>query len=708
MKLLKFAPCICSMLLAALFTPPHEVSAAAANAVEEPKLKSSDYQHWSFIPPSRPALPQVKDKAWPRNPIDHFILAELESKNLQPMPQAGPRTLIRRVTFDLTGLPPTAEEVEAFVREWEGQGPWAKGQGNNPQSAIRDPQFSAYLRLIDRLLASPAYGERWAQHWLDVARFAETDGFEHDKVRPEAWKYRDWVITALNEDMPYDRFVRSQLAGDELGQGHDSVATGFLMAGPDFPDINSQDERREAKLNEITSTVSQAILGLTIGCARCHDHKYDPISQADHYRLRAVFANILHPKKDKLFDTTVREPSATAPQSFVMIRGEYDKLGPKIEAGFPRVINRGGTTIAPPAKEAKSSLRRAVLADWITQPDNPMTARVMVNRLWLHHFGVGLVKTPGDFGFMGDSPTHPQLLDWLAMEFAEGEGQGNRAKGQEVESNPQSAIRDPQSSAWSLKRMHRLMLTSATYMQASRPADESWNDELQALASSRWATNKRIDPTNRNYWHTNRRRLEGEAIRDAMLLVSGKLNAAQGGEGVFPPLPPEVTANLLAGQWKVSPNEADHYRRSIYIFARRNLRFPLFEVFDKPDTNAVCPQRPRSTTATQSLTLLNSPFSLEMAQALAGRAMKASPDDINASIAFSFAHTLGRAPTPVELSRCLAFIESQAASLREAGRKPKQLALPEPMPEKADAHQAAAIVDLCLSLFNLSEFVYVD
>ncbi len=662
--------------------------AVAVAEVREPRLTKRNYEHWSFVAPKRGELPTVKDSAWPRNAIDHFILAKLESKNLSPMLAAGRGTLIRRVTFDLTGLPPTPAEVAAY---------------------LADDGADAYEKLVDRLLASPAYGERWAQHWLDAARFAETDGYEHDKLRPAAWKYRDWVIEALNADMPYDRFIRSQIAGDELGDGHDSIATGFLMAGPDFPDINLQEERRDAKLNEMTSTVSQVVLGLTLGCAQCHNHKYDALSQADFYRMRAIFAGTVHPKKDKVFDTVVREPGPRPPASFVMLRGDFRKPGPAIEPGYPRVLNRQGLTIAPPAEDAITSGRRATLAHWLTRADHPLTPRVAVNRIWLNHFGRGLVLTPGDFGFMGQSPTHPALLDWLAVEFAGGDRlqKADETQNDDDTQSPRTPVRG---SAWSMKQLHRLIVTSATYMQSSGPTDREWDQPTRDLAAARWAANKRIDPDNANYWRGNRRRLECEAIRDAMLAVASRLNDKRGGPGVLPPLPAEVANTLLKDQWKVSPDPDDHRRRSIYLFARRNLRYPLFEVFDKPDTNVTCAQRARSITATQSLTMLNSQFSMETARSLAGLVLAdaATPGDDAARIRLLYQHTLGRPPSEREVGLFTDFLTEQAAQLRRENRRPDSLAQPQPAVQGIDTFTAAAWVDLCLALLNVSEFVFVD
>ena len=350
----------------------------------------------------------------PRTAIDRFILDQLQDLELTPLPEADRTTLIRRIYFDVTGLPPTTDQVATFVA---------------------DPAPDAYERLVDRVLGSHHYGERWAQHWLDLARFAETDGFEHDKTRSQAWRYRDWVIDAFNEDMPYDTFVHWQLAGDEIAPNTPaaSTATTFCVAGPDMPDINSQDERRHHLLNEITSTVGAALMGLQIGCAQCHDHKYDPVSQADFYRLRAVFEPAVILKKNR--SVNVLQPAKRTAPSHLMIRGDWQRPGPEIDAGVPRIANPAGA-VEPLANTAQP---RSALARWLTQPDHPLTSRVIANRIWQHHFGNGLARSTSDFGLVGEEPSHPELLDWLATELMQHD--------------------------WRLKHLHRLILTSATYRQ---------------------------------------------------------------------------------------------------------------------------------------------------------------------------------------------------------------------------------------------------
>ncbi len=623
------------------------------SGVKEPEITAADREHWSFQPLKRPSVPQIVHADLARNPVDHFVLRKLEAKKLKLMPAADRHTLIRRLSLDLTGLPPTPGEIDRFVR---------------------DDSPDAYGRLVDRLLASPAYGERWAQHWLDLARFAETDGFEHDAIRPDAWRYRDWVIDALNKDLPYDQFVQMQLAGDELfpDDPEAAVATGFLLSGPDMPDINDQEERRHTVLNEITSTVGKSLLGLGLGCAQCHDHKYDPVSQADFYRTRAFFENTIRPKRDEQLGYTIEESGPVALESHLMIRGDFSRPGPVLEPAFLRIANLDGRTVPEQNVEEStaSSGRRIAFAKWITRDDHPLALRVMANRLWQHHFGVPLVGTPNDFGFQGESPTHPELLDWLATEIPR---QG-----------------------WSLKSMHRLILNSATYRQASHGDGEQWEAAFAA------------DPDNRLLSRMNRIRLEGETIRDAMLAAAGALNGEGGGPGVRPPLSEEITITLLKNQWQVSTNEPDHFRRSIYLFARRNLRYPMFDVFDRPDANASCARRHESTTAPQSLTLLNSGFSQDMARRLAGRSVDHAGTDLNDRVRFCFRSTLGRPPTREEADRCAGFISSQSERLKMEGRPPDSLVTPLNTAPNSDPYTEAAFVDFCLALFNLSEFIYVD
>ncbi len=612
----------CLLLLAATIVSADEA------AKTEPELNDSDREHWAYQTPKRAALPEVREAALCRTPVDRFMLAALDAAKLRPAEPAGPAVLLRRVTFDLTGLPPTQAEIAAFEKAGD------------------------YEAVVDRLLASRAYAERWAQHWLDVARYADSDGYEHDIARPEAWRYRDWVIDALDRDLPIDEFIRLQIAGDELrpDDPQAAVATGFLLCGPDMPDLNRQDERRSMVLNEMTGTVGSALLGLQVGCAQCHDHKFEPISQADFYRLRACFETSDFLSQARKEDDSEKDLKSEAWRVFraskkasepsrLWIRGDFTRPGPTLDAGFPRVANLvkvSLTSSGAAAGQAGNGTPRMRLAEWLTAPEHPLTARVFVNRVWQEHFGSGLVRTSNDFGYLGDEPTHPELLDWLAREFVD--------------------------TGWSLKRLHRLIVTSAVYRQSSVAASDS-----------------KTDPENRLLAHFPRRRLDGEAIRDAMLAASDGLSDRRGGPGVMPPLPKELLGTIRKDHWKTSKDEEDHRRRSIYLFVRRNLRLPLLEAFDRPDTMASCTRRNRSTIAPQALVLLNSEFAQECAAALVG-CVASQTSEPEQRIKLAYVRTLGRAPTEAELGEAIALVEADPAGLE----------------------------DLCLALFNLNEFVYVD
>ena len=439
------------------------------------------------------------------------------------------------------------------------------------------------------MLASPQYGRRWGQYWLDLARFAETDGFEHDKMRPTAWQYRDWVIQAFNDDLPYDEFVTLQLAGDVVRPDNPGarIATAFCLSGPDMPDINSQEERKHVLMNEVTSTVSAVFFSLQMGCAQCHDHKYDAISQADFYRLRAFFDPAVKLQRDKSVTTLDRDADPKL-VSHIFDRGDWRRQGASVSAAFPRIANQADT----PVDVDDPGERRLELARWLTDPSHPLTARTIANRVWMHHFGRGLSSTPSDFGVMGEEPTHNELLDHLASRLI--------------------------SHQWSLKDLHRQIVLSSVYQTRSMPAGD---------ADANWKRVVEADPENRLLARFPRRRLDAESIRDAMLAASGWLNHETGGPGVSPPLPIEMVSTLKSGQWKTSPREADHYRRSIYIFARRNLRYPLFATFDRPAANCSCAVRQPSTTPVQSLLLLNSKITLVAAKELA-TAVASECDDL--------------------------------------------------------------------------------
>ncbi len=629
--------CLVAGLVARAFATEPEVPAV----ISEPPIEESDRDFRPFQPVTRPAVPVLENDGWSSTSIDKFILQRLRSAELLPVAFADRATLLRRVTFDLTGLPPTPEEVREF---------------------LKDDREDAYPRAVDRLLASPAYGERWAQHWLDLVRFAETDGFEFDTIRPQAWRYRDWVIEAFNADLPYDQFVARQLAGDELeagtlpastdaGSQPTPVATGYLLAGPDMPDINSQDERRHIFLNGIAANVGEVFLGMRFGCAQCHHHRDDPISQHDFYRLRSFFETIDlfkdykvevdEPGSAPVEARVVRNKEKAISVSYLWIRGDHRRQGPEVQPQFPRVLANAGNSTGVDSTAG----RRLALAKWLTARDQPLTARVMVNRLWQHHFGRGLVPTPSDFGLVGEPATHPELLDWLAAELME--------------------------SGWQLKPLHRLMLTSSTYRLAAVPAQgDDWGKLLKA------------DPTNELLGRMPRRRLEGESIRDALLAIAGTLNLKRGGPGVTPPLPPEVASTLLKNQWPVTKDESEHNRRSIYLFARRNLRLPLLEVFDKPDSNLSCSRRDQTTIAPQALHLLNSPFARTRAAEFAKRVV-ASAETETLRIELVYLLALGRLPSKEEVTACQLFLAN-------------------------DTDPLSAWTNLCHAMLNLNEFVYID
>jgi len=606
-----------------------EVTPVSDQPILEDSITESDRDHWSYQPIVRPELPEVSLRSWPVNAIDNFVLHELERKQLAPTVAADRSTLLRRLTFDLIGLPPTPEELLSFEQ---------------------DLSLIAYQKQVDRLLASPAYGERWSQHWLDLARFAETDGFEHDKVRSNAWQYRQWVIDALNGDMPYDQFIGLQLTADLTGDEEDTIATMFCLAGPDMPDLNEQELRRHDKLNEITSTVGAALLGLQMHCAQCHDHKYDPISQADFYRLRGVFESAVPElKRDQPIDRFAAQSSPVPPRLYY--RGELQNEGPSLTAKPPRIA-----CSTDAYDKFDTSNPRLALSQWLFLKENTLTSRVIANRIWQHHFGKSLCENPSDLGLIASGPSHPELLDWLACE-----------------------IRD---NGWSMKHLHRSILLSATYQQASRLEA---TDEPTLLA---WQRLEMVDPDNQWYGRFPRQRLEGEVIRDALLSVSGQLNQLHGGPSVMPPLPPEMLKTILQGQWKANMDPSDHVRRSVYLFARRNLRYPIFEAFDRPDAGSSCARRDRSTTAIQSLQMLNSDLAYDAALNLRHRVLNECQQSGEASaeslIERLYLLALSRRPAVSELQRIKALLESRSAAEQDG------------------------LLIACVAVLNANEFIYLD
>lgn len=617
------------------FGSPSTASADSPTMIDELPIDDYERDHWAWSPLQRPEVPKVDSAEWCLTGVDRFILARIEAAGLEPSPPQERAALVRRLSFDLTGLPPTPEEVDDFAN---------------------DQRPDAYRRLVDRLLASPAYGQHVAQSWLDLARFAETDGFEHDKARDDAWQYRDWVIAALNVDLPYDRFVQQQIAGDQI-EDHfpgGETATTFCLAGPDMPDINSQEERRDYLLNDITGTIGSVFLGMQIGCAQCHDHKFDPVSQADFYRLRACFEPAVVVKQNVSVGTLGRSDEP-ATGSRLMIRGDWRRPGPVVHPAFPRIANAWEDVVC----ESPQDQPRVALARWLTRADHPLTSRVYVNRIWQHHFGTGLSDTPSDFGYLGNDPEHLELLNFLAVELV--------------------------ASGWSRKHIDRMIVMSATYRQGSRAAAVTTGTEAgNPPTSIENGAAEVVDPENRLWSHFPRRRLTGEQLRDALLATSGLLSRHSGGPGVRPPLPAEMVATLLNDQWKTSPEPEEHHRRSIYLFARRNLRFPLFEAFDRPDALTSCAARYESTTATQSLVMQNSAFTLEIAEQLARRCRAAAPDHRADQVTWLTRQLYGRLPSGEEQQMMLSFLTAAPAG---------------------DEH---ALTDLALAMVCSNEFRYLD
>ncbi len=683
---------------------------------------------WHHQQVTAPKIPNVKNKKWITNPIDNFILSQLETAGISPVSPADKAHLVRRAYYDLTGLPPTLLQVEAFVND------------KNPK---------AYERLLDTLLDSPQYGEKWGRHWLDLVRYAETNSYERDGTKPFAWRFRDYVIKSFNEDKPYDQFIKEQLAGDEFAQlTEDSItATGYYRLGIWDDEPVSQKQALYDDLDDIIATTSQVFLGLTMNCARCHDHKLDPIPQKDYYRFLAFFSGfrrygvrghdtvesasigpiavnadtatqaemrrqmdlelrgldgrinnvnnrlqglmtppekedfkaievrvdiakkyigkglsqqlvkeyeeavnrrkvILDTRPDEIAKTLViKEVGAQARETFVLIRGNANAESEKVEPGFPSVLSPPEPEIAP-SPHGNSSGRRTALANWIASPENPLTARVMANRLWQHHFGVGIVETSNNFGAGGLDPTHPELLDYLATELVDG--------------------------GWKLKRMHKLLMLSSTYRLSS-------------------GTNKsglEKDPANRLVWHFNPRRLSSEELRDSILAANGSLNLRMGGPSFYPIIPAEI----LHGQsrpgagWGNSSDE-DRARRAIYIFVKRSLVEPLMADFDFADVDSSCPVRFTTTQPTQSLNLMNSEFTNRQAAIFANFLKQQSPDDLAAQVKLGLAQTTQRQPSEADIQRGINLIKE----LKGLG-----------------VSDDDALKYFCLVTYNLNEFLYID
>jgi cytochrome c553 len=573
--------------------------AAGAPFPSDEVIPKKPSEHWSFQPVKRPPVPESASK----HPIDAFVFGKHE-----PSPQASSPALLRRIHLDLTGLPPTIAEQE------------------------KHPSLDA---VIDDLLTRPAYGERWARHWLDVVRYADTNGYERDAEKPFVWRYRDYVIEALNKDKPFDRFVIEQLAGDELPDSslEPHIATGFLRLGhwDDEPADPATD--RYDQLDDIVSTTGQAFLGLTIGCARCHDHKFEPLATRDYYSLVAVFNPLERPRKGRTELTvpvdgtevyTWREPSGKAPETHVLVRGSPTRFGDLVEPAVPVILAK---------TQPSFSNRRLGLAQWIASTNNPLTARVIVNRVWQQHFGQGLVTTANDFGLMGAAPSHPELLDWLAHWF----------------------MHDAQ---WSLKKLHRLILTSRAWQSSSVEQRAKGVESKPAIAASSGDSGSlpsALSSTPYRY-----RRLEVEAIRDSMLAVSGQLNPKRFGPAMKPGIPKAaLEANTDKEKvWQAS-DEREASRRSIYAFIKRGLVVPMLETLDLADTVSSCPQRQVTTVAPQALSLFNGDFVNQQAKHFAARLKREAGDNSAKQITLAWRRALCREPSTAELAQMRAFLREE-------------------------------------------------
>ena len=731
-------------------------------AAAPPDVQSKE-KHWAFQPVRRPALPAVSDATWSRNPIDRFVMARMAADGIRPVEEADRPTLIRRLYLDLIGLPPTPDQVRAFVN---------------------DRSLDAVVKVVDELLARPQYGERWARLWLDLVRYAETNGYERDGAKPNAWRYRDYVIDAFNRDKPYDRFLIEQLAGDEL-EGSDTtaqIATTFLRLG------TWDDEPAEAKvdrydqLDDVLGTAATAFLGITLRCARCHDHKFEPFSQVDYYRMLAVFEPLKRPQEGRIerdlpvgteaelaayqgrlaeweaqlsrawgrieglirpeidqllapvvlskdgkpagkrislppeaikaFQTetsnrttaqrnlvwSLAEPLETAvrsiapdevkaalkpldermtaikaarppapphayiwsedgpksPLTHVFKRGDPARPGALALPGVPSVLTARQPD--PPRPTARTTGRRLWLGRWLTSPENPLVARVIVNRIWQSHFGQGIVASSSDFGVMGDPPSHPELLDWLASELV--------------------------ASGWRLKPLHRMIVLSQTYRRSSAFEPEA----------------AKVDPSDALLWRWRQRRLDAEVVRDSILAVSGQLNPRMGGPGFYPTLPRAVLeGQSRPGEGWGKSDEREEARRSIYIFAKRSLAVPELELLDTPDTTGSCERRTVSTTGPQALTFLNGAFVHQHARYFASRLASELGPSAKDQVERAFALALGRPPRADESRAALEFLDKQERQIRvdAAGTENKAV----------DVHRNA-LEAFCLVVLNMNEFVY--
>jgi hypothetical protein len=769
-----------ALLLAALAAPLLPIVAVCAGDATKP----TESRHWAYQPIREPVLPDVRQTSLARNPVDAFLLSRLEKSGLTFSPLASKTELIRRTKFDLLGLPPAPEEVAAF---------------------LADEADDAFERLVDRFLASPHYGEHWGRYWLDVVRYAETAGYNADPLRPLSWKYRDYVIRAFNNDTPFDRFILEQLAGDELfpADANALIATGFTLLWPDESNASNILLARQDSLNDLTANIGSVFLASSIGCAQCHDHKFDPLPQVDFYRLQAFFSGIvrndrapvgthselaayyeemsrwraesaalrdeLHKleyearvkaagdrrmkfpavvldavdtspenrttyqrqlafwserqmeikeevvtthlsdeqqrrrtelrRQLKVWDQKTPQPpaeetgmivgeiQAVPPPTFRLAAGSYDKPLEEVSPGFLSVLFPTGSSAAQvAAATGRTSGRRTALARWLADRNNPLTPRVIVNRVWQGHFGRGLVENANDFGTQTPPPSHPDLLDWLAWNFVSpAPSVGKSVRGSE---SPMS---------WRLKSLHRLLVTSTAYRQST---------DFDFPGASQQPLCRDVDPGNRLYWHFDRRRLTAEGIRDAFLTVAGRLESSIYGPSVYPDLPPDFSKREA---WKATTVPAERVRRSVYIHAKRNLPYPMLDAFDLPDMHESCARRTQTTVAPQALMLLNSEIVLEFAQAFAGKLLVHNPHaDLSPLIRTAYQSAFGREATADEVAAAEDFIARQQALIALERKPGRPLLLPRGFPKFLDPPLAAAITDFCHALMNANEFIYVD
>ncbi len=737
------------------------------------KPADTGQQYWAYRPVQRPNVPAVQEKEWVRTPIDAFILSVLESKSIKPSADADRATFIRRATLDAWGVIPTPDEVQAFVN---------------------DKSSNAYEKLVDRLLASPHYGERQARRWLDLARYADSTGFENDATRQNMYRYRDYVINAFNQNKPYDQFVKEQLAGDELAPGNQDVmvATGFLANYPDNHNSRDLIDRKYQITTDITDTVGAVFLAQTVGCARCHNHKFDRISQKEYFQLQSFFANIsetadfpakigpeeiAYQKQEALWEEATKDLRAqktalidsfraegikyyheryltdsqaaifkpkdqwtaqdrwinhrvdyvtsensiasfladagtrkTAPEynpKYVEIQKQYNKLNAElrkfddlkpakgsdtytamtelghsdapathvffvgdhdrpqeeVQPGFPAAIANGEQPVIVPT--ATSSGRRTALANWIASPSNPLTARVFVNRVWGQYFSRGIVETVSDFGKAGTKPTNPELLDYLADEFVK---QG-----------------------WDIKKLNREILLSRVYRESSDYREDA----------------NQVDPENKLLAVFPRQRLEAEEIRDSVLAAAGKLDDDKvGGPSVFPPVPKGLNPG---NAWQVSKDTQDFNRRSLYIFTRRAVPYPLLEAFDMASPQQAHSKRDVTTTPLQALTLYNDDQVFQWSRSLAGRVVRETGSDDSARIARLYQVLFGRNPDGTEKETLLAFLDSHEKVIKDqAGDGKQQLVLPVGLKQEETPNpvREAAFVDLVHAVVNSNDFAY--